>query len=306
MRTDMKLGLAVGSILFGVVLVYVVFVAGGGNIVDPSPKNQAAPVASTGAAPTGEQPQTPSTQTPAATVANPPNTPGGSPAPTVTITAPLPTEQTAGNSPLAPTAQRGGWSWGDALSHGAGTDLISHTLTPTAPTTRPSSVIVDVSRTGASGASTPATPAATSGGRTYVVQPGESFWSIAKTVYGSAAYYPHLTRANPTINPARLKTGMKINLPDKDAVVTASASAVLLATTPTTRPVDPGTHYQVRAGDSLQGISKKLYGKADRWDKLYQLNKGAIGSNPSVLKQNMVLQLPEPPSGVMPMAGPIQ
>jgi nucleoid-associated protein YgaU len=56
-----------------------------------------------------------------------------------------------------------------------------------------------------------------------------------------------------------------------------------------------GKTYTVRAGDSLQKIAQKLYGSTDRWEKIYQLNKSKIGSNPQHIKVGQVLQLPDAP-----------
>jgi nucleoid-associated protein YgaU len=63
--------------------------------------------------------------------------------------------------------------------------------------------------------------AASAGSRTHVVQRGESFATIAAAVYGNAAYYPHLLRANPNVDPKKLKPGMTVNIPDPAEVVAA-------------------------------------------------------------------------------------
>jgi len=56
--------------------------------------------------------------------------------------------------------------------------------------------------------------------------------------------------------------------------------------------------YAVQADDSLYKISMKLYGKGDKVDAIYELNKEKIGSDPARLKVGMVLKLPEAPSAV--------
>ena len=47
---------------------------------------------------------------------------------------------------------------------------------------------------------------------------------------------------------------------------------------------------------NLYTISLRLYGKADRMEKIYELNKAAIGDDISRVKVGMVLRLPEPPT----------
>jgi nucleoid-associated protein YgaU len=59
--------------------------------------------------------------------------------------------------------------------------------------------------------------------------------------------------------------------------------------------VDPRSEYRVQSGDSLHKIAVKLYGKIDMVDKIYELNKAAIGPNKAKLKLGMVLKLPEAP-----------
>jgi nucleoid-associated protein YgaU len=52
----------------------------------------------------------------------------------------------------------------------------------------------------------------------------------------------------------------------------------------------------VQPGDNLSRIAVKLYGSRSRWQRIYEVNKETIGSNPGRLRRNMVLRLPEPPT----------
>src|SRR5262249_27749129 len=137
-------------------------------------------------------------------------------------------------------------------------------------------------------------------GRTHVVQPNETFTSIAAAVYGSSAYYPHLIRANPNIDPRKLRPGMTINIPavtDVRADNTATpAGSPAAPAAPANASVDPKSQYKVQSGDSLYTIAVKLYGKPDLRQKIYDLNKTAIGPDMNRLKLGMVLNLPEAPT----------
>lgn len=128
------------------------------------------------------------------------------------------------------------------------------------------------------------------------VKSGETFSSIAMSLYGSAAYYPHLLRANPTVNPNNLKVGTIINVPAIEEVK-AAASDVTSGQTAhasvTEAKIDPSKQYKVQSGDSLYKISVKLYGKSTYVDKIYEKNKAAIGADPKKLKLGMILELPE-------------
>jgi nucleoid-associated protein YgaU len=160
---------------------------------------------------------------------------------------------------------------------------------PVPPTVQPSDV-------------TPAPPAPTSiapapAGREYAVQAGETLSSIAAAVYGNANFYPHILRANPNINPDRIRPGTKIILPDISAVRPASSDGSAAASSSSsTAPLDASRQYRVQPGDSLHKIALRLYGDSIKSESLYQLNKQMIGADPHRLKVGQVLSLPDPPT----------
>ncbi|XAL99455.1 LysM peptidoglycan-binding domain-containing protein [Phycisphaeraceae bacterium D3-23] len=53
---------------------------------------------------------------------------------------------------------------------------------------------------------------ATPGG-TYVIQKGDTLWSIASRVYGDGQKHVDIVRANPGLDPQRMAIGQEINLP---------------------------------------------------------------------------------------------
>jgi nucleoid-associated protein YgaU len=153
--------------------------------------------------------------------------------------------------------------------------------------------------------STSAVPKA---GGTHVVRSGETFSSIAQAVYGSAAYYPHLIRANPHANPTNLKLGTVINSPRvEDVKATGGAASSehskgAALTLVDDVKIDPTKQYRVKAGDSLYKISLKVYGKPTYVEALYEKNRQQIGANPTKLKLGMILELPEKLGGGQPEA----
>ena len=59
-------------------------------------------------------------------------------------------------------------------------------------------------------------PASAGDMRTYVVKAGDAgLWGISKTVYGKGAYWMFIARANPGVNPARLRPGNILVIPPK-------------------------------------------------------------------------------------------
>jgi nucleoid-associated protein YgaU len=164
-------------------------------------------------------------------------------------------------------------------------------------------------RTANDPAPTPAAGGATvASNHTHKVQKGETFSTIAAAAYGSANYYPYIMRANPKVDAKALKPGMELALPYVAEVKgTGSAAEEKSATkgekgeaTPASHkagpaPLDATKEYKVVAGDSLNKIAIRLYGKQDMTQKIYEANRSAIGENPAAIKVGMILKLPQPP-----------
>jgi nucleoid-associated protein YgaU len=164
-----------------------------------------------------------------------------------------------------------------------------------------------------SGNGTGATTADATGQKIHVVQPGESFSTISMIAYGNPNLYAAIMRANPGVDPQKLRPGMKINIPPASEAMPApkpTAAAPTVATPSAPRvvsgesaqtaraeqPIDPQTQYRVQPGDNLYSISKKLYGRGDRYLRIHEANKQTLGEDANTLKAGMVLTLPEPPT----------
>ena len=340
MRKDVRLGLAVGGILFGVVLVYTLFFAGERKTTGPgeaqqqeiaaAQNSQQNTDASGGVAAVAPPAETAPANS-SASVAVTPGTDGNSGAPNLGADASAPPGagiETAGSGQLATpdsgriaavspppslntpmTMQE--WDWSKALTSGSPVPLVTETpgggrdasslRSNTAGTTTGT---IDIIRSpGVEPDRIPAGQNDTAFPTSYIVKPGETFLDIASKVYGDGTYVSHLMRANPKIDPRKLRAGTTIHLHPREEVVPPGARAVLRNTTGAPANLDPTRQYRVRSGDSLSVISLKLYGNANRVEKLYQLNRDAIGPNPSALKLGMILQLPEPPTRTTTVAG---
>ena len=155
------------------------------------------------------------------------------------------------------------------------------------------------------------TAIAGSGGRTHVVQKGETLSSIAQVAYGSARHYLLIERANPDVDPRSMRPGTVIKLPELTEAAAAPAAGAGAGGEVTTAgartgasapraaaeaPINPATQYRVQSGDSLYKIAVKLYNKPGRVDDLYEANRQLIGDDPERLKVGMVLTLPDAPT----------
>ena len=157
------------------------------------------------------------------------------------------------------------------------------------PTVRPSDTI-------ASEQPERSAPIASAKGREHIVQFGETLSSISAAAYGNPNFYPHILRANPTVDPNRIRPGTKIILPDAATVRPAAAATPAQVAGGSSTPIDATRQYRVQAGDSLHGIALRLYGESSKSEAIYQLNKEMIGVDPHKLRIGQVLQLPSAPA----------
>jgi nucleoid-associated protein YgaU len=173
------------------------------------------------------------------------------------------------------------------------------TTPPAAQPTSPSSTVTEVAPTTAAPQSV------------HVVETGETFSTIALKYYGNPNLYGALMRANPSIEPTKLRPGMKVTVPPASTVKPAAAAAAervdashaQVSTARIEQPLDASTQYRVQPGDSLYSIAKKLYGRFDKQDAIYAANKATIGEDMHRLKVGQVLTLPEPPTKKKPGNG---
>ena len=129
--------------------------------------------------------------------------------------------------------------------------------------------------------------------RTHKVASGESFYTIAASVYGDGSLYTRLEDANPNVDAQHLRIGTVLNVPDLDA----GPSRLSTPADDSPQPqIDSSHSYRVQSSDTLVAIARKLYGKASAWQKIYDANHDVIGENPARLKVGMLLRLPEPPT----------
>ncbi|MHC5067528.1 MAG: LysM peptidoglycan-binding domain-containing protein, partial [Planctomycetota bacterium] len=113
----------------------------------------------------------------------------------------------------------------------------------------------------------PAQPRAS--GRDYVVQSGDSYWTIARDQLGDANRYRELEDLN-SIDGYDLQVGMTIKLPPRHG-----ATAVTKSTATHRAPAEAvagATYHTVQTGEYLSDISKRHYGTTQRWREIAAAN----------------------------------
>ncbi|MBI5865968.1 MAG: LysM peptidoglycan-binding domain-containing protein [Planctomycetes bacterium] len=128
----------------------------------------------------------------------------------------------------------------------------------------------------------------------YSVKAGDSLRSISLDHYGDAQYWPMILRANPEVNPLRLKVGDELVLPPLE-----QPGEKPPATTPRTERPAPaaksGPVYIVKEGDTLPYIARQLLGDSRRWREIYDLNRDQL-ETPSAIRTGQRLKLPAAPT----------
>jgi nucleoid-associated protein YgaU len=145
-------------------------------------------------------------------------------------------------------------------------------------------------------------------GEEYVIKDGDTLDKIAQKHKTTAS---KIVEANPGLKPTALQPGKKLLLPGKaekpvvekkdEAVVKPETAPTPQAPTPAPAPkpsdmkvVDGKKVYTVQAGDTLSGISVKVYNTSRHYQKIYEANKDAI-EDPNTLQVGLNLVMPELP-----------
>lgn len=117
----------------------------------------------------------------------------------------------------------------------------------------------------------------------YTVKKNDSMWTIAKTWFGEGSKWDLIAKANPYVDPDRLKLGQILQLPPKGAGPRPKPARVTRNTANT---------YRVQDGDSLSSIADKYYGDESKWRIIYEANRDVIGNDPGALELGARLRIP--------------
>jgi nucleoid-associated protein YgaU len=216
---------------------------------------------------------------------------------TSSIDEPIQAADTSSSDDLARTIEEALWTQGDATTQDnvatgvLGSDAVS-AVTPTedpwvlrAPTLMPEPETRSLS------AGTPRSSRTVE----YVVQPGDSMWTIARRWYGDSVRWREIAGINPEIDPERLRVGQRLQLPARDdarPVGLNRAVSIPASSAMTPLPAGSGRQYTVQSGDTLSTIAEDQYRSESRWREIYQANRTTIGGNPDRLKVGIKLRIP--------------
>lgn len=119
----------------------------------------------------------------------------------------------------------------------------------------------------------------------YTVQSGDTMSSIAREWFGEPNKWDLIAKANPLVDPNRLRVGLELRLPPKDAEreeIVGEAS-------------DSETIYTVRSGDNLSKIARAYYNDSSLWRLIFDANREALRNDPDNIRVGMRLRIPPAP-----------
>lgn len=126
----------------------------------------------------------------------------------------------------------------------------------------------------------------------YQVRAGDNFERIAQRVYGSSRHAHAISRANPLLDPRKLRVGQVIRVPVDPANIQGRP---VEAPTPEAPPPSPTIEYTVKAGDSLSTIARSFYGSVRHVDYLFEANRSRLRTKDD-LRVGQVLLIPPLPA----------
>ncbi len=155
---------------------------------------------------------------------------------------------------------------------------------------------------------TTARSAATPAGwpKSHTIESGDTLSSISTTYYDSTRHVDLLMKANPALDPRRLKIGDVITIPSPEPAATTptisretvrlvDASSRNVDTAPRSTAATParsGRTYVVRKDDTLFSIARRMLGDGAKWKTILDLNRDQLKNDPHRLKIGMELAIP--------------
>jgi len=134
--------------------------------------------------------------------------------------------------------------------------------------------------------------------RSHTVQSGETFRDIARRAYGRGELWSVIARANPTIDPMRLREGMTLRIPlDPGNIQGLELGADRDRGAPPSEGL--AIEYIVRPNDSLSLIAQRHYGSARYADLIFRANQDSLRTRDAI-RVGQVLRLPPLEEGADP------
>jgi nucleoid-associated protein YgaU len=143
----------------------------------------------------------------------------------------------------------------------------------------------------------------------HVIQPGDTYSSLAVKYLGGVRHTRLIEEANRGKDPRRLFVGSKVNIPAAPSTTVADAPSPALeaavsradmareplaavSTAAAIPPIPAERSYQVQPGETWSDLARKFFGDANQWPRLYELNKDRVVRDPNALRAGTTIELP--------------
>jgi nucleoid-associated protein YgaU len=133
--------------------------------------------------------------------------------------------------------------------------------------------------------------------RAYIVKKGDTFQKIAAKELGSEKRWEILAKANPFVSPGTLQPGRELKIPIDPENIQGKPTQPPAGTPKLDEKKPTGAaerEYVVKAGDTLSGISKKMYGESRHAELIFQANRDVL-KQADDLRPGQKLKIPPKP-----------
>jgi len=134
----------------------------------------------------------------------------------------------------------------------------------------------------------------------YVVRAGDTMQRIAAGAYGESRLWTVISRANPEVDPLKLRPGMTLRIPvdplNVQGLPAEPGPGAEPSPEPRISPAGATIEYVVQRGDTLGAIARTYYNSASLWQVILDANRDQL-RRPEDLRPGMRLVIPPPPTG---------
>ncbi len=131
--------------------------------------------------------------------------------------------------------------------------------------------------------------------REYTVRQGDQIMTIAQRVYGSTRHWQAIAKANPNVDPQKLRAGQTLRVPEDPENVQGVVVGAGEPETPTASEPERIEHI-VQNNDSLWKIAASFYGDGTKWRIIRDANRELVGDDGSRLRPGMTIVIPPAPN----------
>jgi nucleoid-associated protein YgaU len=133
--------------------------------------------------------------------------------------------------------------------------------------------------------------------REYTVRRGDQIMTISQRVYGETRHWQAIAKANPSVDPQRLRAGQTLRIPvDPENVQGVVVGGESETPKPAQEPEAGVVEHIVQRNDSLWKIAASFYGDGTKWTIIRDANRDLVGAEGQKLRPGMTLVIPPAPN----------